>query len=58
MSRSEKDQPAVGPRKNEKRRVSLDGQDPIEVLKRLLDAAPQKPAGGRKRRVPKPPQTG
>jgi hypothetical protein len=35
---SDNDQPASLPkRKHEKRRVSLDGQDPIEVLKRLLE---------------------
>jgi hypothetical protein len=34
------DQSKVPQRKHEKRRVSLDGQDPIEVLKRLLGTKP------------------
>jgi hypothetical protein len=40
MSHSEEGAPPAKPKKNEKRRVSLDGQDPIEVLKRLLDTKP------------------
>lgn len=48
------DQPGKQPR--EKRRVSLDGQDPIEVLKRLLGTPTQETNKERKRKLPKPPQ--
>jgi hypothetical protein len=41
-------------RKNEKRRVSLDGQDPIEVLKRLLGTK----ADGQPRKEKEPPRPG
>lgn len=30
--------------KREKRQVSLEGQDPIEVLKRMLETPPERPA--------------
>ena len=35
------DQSKVPQRKHKERRVSLDGQDPIEVLKRLLRGHPE-----------------
>jgi hypothetical protein len=38
------------PRKpqREKRRVTLEGQDPIEVLKRLLETPPERPGKNEK----------
>ncbi len=35
---------STGKLKREKRRVSLEGQDPVEVLKRLLKTLPEQPA--------------
>jgi hypothetical protein len=41
--------PDTAPRpKREKRQVSLEGQDPIEVLKRLLQSPPERPAKSEK----------
>jgi len=42
--------------KREARRVSLEGEDPVEVLRRLLGTPTQETNKERKRKLPKPPQ--
>jgi hypothetical protein len=44
------------PRKNNKRRVNLAGQDPIEVLKQILDTPPTPSGDDRETKLPNPPE--